>query len=142
MVEQNPPPTPATPVVDVEPVAPPNDSLLSELRRRRIPEGMLAYAVVAGGVVHALYAIVPALALPSWVIPGAYGAAVAGLPVAIALGWDYDLEPEGVYREHDAAHMGEFGQPNRKARLALVVAVGFVLAIVSFGAWLRMFGGR
>lgn len=114
-------------------------TLLSELRRRRIPQGVAAYAFVAFGVVHALYAIVPALALPAWVIPAAYAAVVAGLPVAIALGWDYDLEPEGVYREHDPDRPGEFGRAKRLPRIALVVAVGFVLAIVSLGAWLRFF---
>jgi hypothetical protein len=133
MVEQSPPIDPAAPAE----LPPP--TLLSELQRRRIPQGVLAYAFVAGGVIHALYAIVPALELPDWVLPAAYAGALAGLPVAVALGWDFDLEPEGVYREHGPEYTGAFGAPNRRARLALVIAVGFVLAIVSFGAWLRLF---
>ncbi len=130
-------PIPVAPVI-AEPPAP-EPTLLSELQRRRIPQGMAAYAFVAGGVVHALYAIVPALSLPAWVIPAGYAAAIAGLPVAVALGWDYDLEPEGVYREHGPDYTGDFGRPKRLPRLALVVAVGVVLAVVCFGAYLRLF---
>jgi len=122
----------------LEPLSGPRPGLFSELRRREILGTAGAYLVIAFGLLHALDVIIPALALPEWLMPAFIGAAIVGLPFAITLGWLFDLQPDGVHREEEADHVGFLDPPRRWPRLLLIVGVAIALAIVSLGAWLRL----
>lgn len=145
MHAENPEAPPAPQIVAPEPGASPESlaprpTLYSELKRRRVLHGIGVYALIAFGVLQALHVIMPALGLPSWLMPATIGAAVAGLPFAITLGWLFDLQPEGVRREEAPDHVGFLEAPRRWPRLLAIVGVAIVLAIVSLGAYLRLFG--
>ena len=114
----------------------------AELKRREMFQGIAVYVLIAFGVLHAMDVIIPALGLPSGVWRASLIAAAAGLPVALAIDWFYDLTPEGVRREVPADHVGFAPRPARWPRILAVIAVAFVLAVVSFGAYLRMFAER
>ena len=118
----------------------PRPSLYSELKRRRVLRGIAVYMLIAFGVLQALDVILPALGLPAWVMPATIGAAIVGLPFAITLGWLFDLQPDGVRREEAPDHVGFLEPPRRWPRLLAIVGVAIVLAIVSLGAYLRLFG--
>jgi hypothetical protein len=111
----------------------------AELKRREIFQGILVYALIAFGVLYAMDVIIPALGLPHWAMRASIIAAIAGWPVALAIDWLYDLTPEGVRREVPAGHVGFAPSPARWPRILAVVAIAFVLAVVSFGMWLRLF---
>jgi hypothetical protein len=139
-----PPAAPPQIVVEPEVAAPamasdPRPTLYSELKRRRVLRGIGVYALIAFGVLQALWVILPALGLPAWLMPATIGAAVAGLPFAITLGWLFDLQPDGVRPEHAPDHVGILEAPRRWPRLLAIVGVAIVLAIVSLGAYLRFF---
>lgn len=122
------------------PTGPP--TFWAELKRREIFQGIVVYALIAFGVLHAMDAIIPALSLPGWAWRASLIAAAAGLPIALAIDWFFDLTPEGVRREVPAGHVGFAPKPARWPRILAVVAVAIVLAVVSFGMWLRLFAGR
>ena len=111
----------------------------AELKRREIFQGIVVYALIAFGVLHAMDAIIPALGLPDWAWRTSLIAAAGGLPIALAIDWFYDLTPEGVRREVPAGHVGFAPKPARWPRILAVIAVALVLAVVSFGMWLRLF---
>jgi len=113
-----------------------------ELKRREVFQGIAVYVLIAFGVLHAMDVIIPALGLPRWAWRASLIAAAVGLPIALAIDWFYDLTPEGVRREVPAGHVGFSPQPARWPRILAVVAVAFVLAVVSFGAYLRLFAGH
>ena len=114
----------------------------AELKRREIFQGILVYALIAFGVLHAMDAIIPALGLPDWAWRASLVAAGVGLPIALAIDWFYDLTPEGVRRELPADHVGFVPKPARWPRFLAVIAIAFVLAVVSFGAWVRLLADR
>ena len=113
-----------------------------ELKRREVVQGVVVYAVIAFGVLHAMDAIIPALGLPEWAWRASLIAAAVGLPIALTIDWFYDLTPEGVRRELPADHVGFVPKPARWPRFLAVIAIAFVLAVVSFGAWVRLLADR
>ena len=119
------------------PAGPP--AFWEEVKRREILQGIVIYVVIAFGVLHAMAAIIPALDLPGWAWQASLIAAAVGLPIALTIDWLYDLTPEGVRRELPADHVGFVPRPARWPRVLAVIAIAVVLAVVSFGAWLRLF---
>jgi hypothetical protein len=74
------------------------DSFLHELRRRRVFRVAIVYAAVAFIVWQAAEIAVPALNLPEWALTFVVFITVLGVPIALVLGWAFDITPEGVRR--------------------------------------------
>ncbi|HEX6064216.1 MAG TPA: tetratricopeptide repeat protein [Longimicrobiales bacterium] len=101
--------------------------LLGELKRRRVTQVVLAYAVVGFGIMQAADTFFPALRFPDWTVTLVAALVIAGLPVAVVLAWVFDLTPEGV-QSADAPKAGASGwaQPRRIA-VASVLIVGVAI---------------
>lgn len=131
------------PVPDAVPVPPeatpaPRPTFYSELKRRRVFWGLAVYFIIAFGVLQAIDVILPALGFPSWPMTALIIVAIAGLPVAAALGWRFDLQPDGVRREAPPDHVGFLEPPRRWPRVLAIVGLAVVLALVSLAAYLRL----
>ncbi len=74
-------------------------SLLSELKRRRVFRVAAVYLVLAFAALQAFDIVVPALHLPDWTMTLLVVLAIAGFVAAIALAWAFDVTPEGVVRD-------------------------------------------
>ena len=72
--------------------------LFWELRRRRVLGVAAAYIVVWWVVWQVADVAFPALGLPEWTLTLAIVLGLLGFPLALVLGWAYDLEPGGVVR--------------------------------------------
>jgi TolB-like protein len=70
--------------------------LLSELRRRKVYQVVAGYAVAAWVLIQLASMNQEALGIPGHVLLWIEAIAVAGVPVAIALSWVYDLTPLGL----------------------------------------------
>jgi hypothetical protein len=71
---------------------------LGELRRRKVWRVAVIYGVVAGGVIGLAAEVVRAVGLEEAWITVAVVLAALGLPLALALGWSYDMTWGGIER--------------------------------------------
>jgi TolB-like protein len=74
-------------------------SFLQELKRRKVVRVALVYGATTFAVIQAADIIVPRLQLPDWTITLLLVIALLGFPIALVLGWAFDLTPEGVRPE-------------------------------------------
>jgi hypothetical protein len=72
--------------------------VLWQLKRRHVYNVAAAYAAIAFIILQAVQLVLPALPLPSWTYTLLVGLTVAGFPVALVLGWIYDITSTGVRR--------------------------------------------
>ena len=74
-------------------------SLFAELRRRNVFKAAAAYLALGWVVVQITATLVPALNLPSSLVPIVTWIGVIGFPFVIMFSWIYELTPEGLKRE-------------------------------------------
>jgi len=72
--------------------------LISELKRRGVLPVAGAYLVAAWVLVQVTDVIVPAFALPNYVITAVLIIMIVGFPVAITLAWVFDITTDGIKR--------------------------------------------
>lgn len=66
-------------------------SLFSEIKRRRVVQGTIAYAVAGWLIIQLAIALEAALELPAYVDRWVTIVVIAGLPIAIILSWVFDI---------------------------------------------------
>ena len=76
-------------------------SLFAELRRRNVFKAAAAYLALGWVVVQITATLVPALNLPSTLVPIVTWIGVIGFPFVIMFSWIYELTPEGLKRESE-----------------------------------------
>jgi CheY-like chemotaxis protein len=85
-----------------EPTEPHGESMLRrflwELKRRHVYNVSVAYAAVCFIVLQAAELVLPALPIPTWSYTALVAMAMGGFPVAVVLGWVYDLTATGWRR--------------------------------------------
>ncbi|NIN12140.1 MAG: tetratricopeptide repeat protein [Gemmatimonadales bacterium] len=72
--------------------------LIQELRRRRVFRVAVVYAAVAFVVWQAAEIAFPALNVPEWALTLIIVVTLLGFPIALVLGWAFDITPEGLRR--------------------------------------------
>jgi len=75
--------------------------LLRELRQRRVFRVAAAYVVVGWLLVQVTNTVLPALQLPPWTVTFTTVLLLLGFPVALLLGWSFDVvrSGPGLWRE-------------------------------------------
>jgi TolB-like protein/Flp pilus assembly protein TadD len=112
-------------------------SLFAELRRRNVFKAGAAYLALGWVVVQITATLVPALNLPSSLVPIVTWIGVIGFPFVIMFSWIYELTPEGLKRESEVDHSASITHITSR-RLdyiiisLLVLAIG-LFAFVNFG---------
>jgi TolB-like protein len=81
-------------------------SFFRELKKRRVYQSAVAYAVVAWGVTEILEGVVAGLGWPDWLATLAVILFVMGFPVAMFLAWVYDWTPDGIRRTAPSGALG------------------------------------
>jgi adenylate cyclase len=117
---------------------PPLQRLIVELSRRRVLRVAGLYAVVAWVIIQIAETAFPYLALPTWTITLVIALLVLGFPVALVLGWAYDITPAGVRRTAPSAEgpsAPRVAIPRRGLAIvimgAVVVLGGYIYAVKS-----------
>lgn len=102
-------------------------NLFSELRRRRVFRVAAVYAVAAWAVIQGTGTLVQLLELPAWTGKLVFVLVLIGFPIALLLGWVFDVTADGVQRTTSTLSVP----------LSLRRSVWFVLSILvaSAGAW-------
>lgn len=76
-------------------------SLFTELKRRNVFKVGFAYAVTAWLVLQVAQLGTESFEAPAWVMKLLITLLLAGFPLALILGWLFDLTPEGLRKEQD-----------------------------------------
>ncbi len=71
---------------------------LAELRRRRVIRVAIVYAIAGWVVIEVASTMLPGLKLPEWTVTFVIALVVLGFPIAVIMGWMFDLGPRGVER--------------------------------------------
>jgi adenylate cyclase len=69
-----------------------------ELRRRRVIRVAIVYAVAGWVIVEVASTVLPPLDLPDWSVKLVIVLVALGFPIAVVMGWMFDLEQGGVTR--------------------------------------------
>ncbi|MEY2585492.1 MAG: hypothetical protein QOD80_1518 [Verrucomicrobiota bacterium] len=106
-------------------------SFFAELRRRNVYRVAVAYAIVSWLIIQIASSTFPVLEIPSWCVRLVIVLLVLGFPVALILGWAYELTPEGLKRTEDMPPTSsrKWGAQtlNRLIIAVLLCAVGFLV---------------
>jgi TolB-like protein/tetratricopeptide (TPR) repeat protein len=110
-------------------------TFVHELRRRKVMRVAAVYAATAFVLLQAADLILPALALPEWTYRLLVLLALFGLPIALVLGWAFELTPDGVRATTRSPTAGE--PPPSLLGRRTIIATAFLLALgVGLGAGL------
>jgi TolB-like protein/tetratricopeptide (TPR) repeat protein len=106
----------------------------ADLKRRKVIQVAIAYAIVAWLVIQIVVAIEAPLSLPPWTDTLVIVLLAIGFPVALVVSWMFDLTPEGLKRtsEAEGASTTITASPAGSRRLEYVILILFAVAI----AWL------
>jgi len=106
-------------------------SLFAELRRRNVFKAAAAYLALGWVVVQITATLVPALNLPSSLVPIVTWIGVIGFPFVIMFSWVYELTPEGLKRESEVDRSASITHITSR-RLEYIIISLLVLAIGLF----------
>ena len=104
-------------------------SFLSELRRRNVFRVGAAYAVTAWLIVQIVATVAPILDLPDALQRAMLVVIAVGFPVALVLGWIFELGPDGVHRDRGASAQG-FGRAVDFVIIGILL-VALILSLVT-----------
>src|SRR3546814_6215198 len=74
------------------------DGFFADLKRRRVIRVLLLYAVAGWIVIEVASVVLPALNLTSWSVTLVIVLVALGFPIAVVMGWMFDIGPHGVAR--------------------------------------------
>ena len=77
------------------------DNFFSELKRRNVYKVAIAYIIGGWALSQGIAQVFPVFDVPNWVIRLIVVLIILGLPVALALGWMFEITPEGIKRTED-----------------------------------------
>src|SRR5678815_3443770 len=106
-------------------------SLFAELRRRNVFRAGAAYLALGWVVVQITATLVPALNLPSSLVPIVTWIGVIGFPFVIMFSWIYEMTPEGLKRESQVDRSASITHITSR-RLDYIIIGLLVLAIGLF----------
>lgn len=73
-------------------------SFLAEMKRRKVFQVAVSYAVVAWLIIQVVDVVGEPLSLPDWLDTVVIVLLLAGFPIALVMAWAFDLTPDGVVR--------------------------------------------
>ena len=106
------------------------NGFLCELRRRKVYRVAAAYAVAAWLIIQVAATTFPALEFPAWILRAVIVAVLVGFPIALVVGWAFDVGPHGFEKTAPADPVEDCPPALRPRRLNIYVlgAIGVALA--------------
>jgi TolB-like protein/cytochrome c-type biogenesis protein CcmH/NrfG len=94
-----------------------------EVKRRKVYRVAAAYVIAAGGIIQLASAAFPAWELPNWALRLVIVLLLIGFPIALLLGWAFDVTPQGIKTTPTFAP-----KANRRRNLIVLVAAGVLVS--------------
>ena len=105
--------------------------LVSELKRRYVLRMAVLYAVAAWLIMQVAEVIIGLANLPEWIGTTTLWLLAIGFPIALIFSWFYELTPEGISLDKDAAP-GESSTTVGGKRFELIVISLLAAAVIVF----------
>ena len=100
-----------------------------ELKRRNVFRVAGVYAVVGWLLIQVGVAVLPTFGAPPWVAKVYIALILAGFPIALILGWAFEMTPEGVKLTKNVPE-GESLAPRTGRRLDYAILAGLALVVI------------
>src|SRR5215470_5174254 len=97
-----------------------------EVQRRKVYRVAAAYIVAAGFIIQIGSAVFPAWELPNWAFRLVVVLLLIGFPIALILGWAYDITPQGIKATPEAPTT-----KHRRRNLAVLGATGVIISALA-----------
>src|SRR5213595_3744115 len=97
---------------------------LEEVKRRKVYRVAVAYVIAAGGIIQIASAALPAWELPNWALRLVILLLLLGFPIALILGWAYDITAQGIQATPTIAGP----QTHRSRNVIMLVATGVIIS--------------
>ncbi len=99
-------------------------SILDQLKERRVFRVAAVYAIVAWGILQVLDVIGDPLGLPEWFATAVIVLLGIGFPIALVLGWAFNMDPEGITHTTSGKVVAGPGRGNFETVLLVLVIIG------------------
>jgi TolB-like protein/Flp pilus assembly protein TadD len=104
-----------------------------ELKRRNVYKVAVAYGVIAWLLTQVATQVFPFFEIPNWAVRAVVVLLVLGFPVALVLGWAYELTPEGIVRTEDVDPKRSLtGRTGRKLDFFIIAILLCVIAALAY----------
>src|SRR3989440_10777357 len=97
---------------------------LEEVKRRKVYRVAVAYVIAAGGIIQLASAAFPAWELPNWALRLVILLLLLGFPIALILGWAYDITAQGIQATPTIAGP----RSHRRRNMIMLVASGVIIS--------------
>jgi TolB-like protein/Tfp pilus assembly protein PilF len=97
-----------------------------EVKRRKVYRVAAAYIIAAGGIIQLASAAFPAWELPNWALRLVIVLLLTGFPIALILGWAFDVTPQGIKTTPASAP-----KANLRRNLLVLVAAGVLVSAIA-----------
>jgi adenylate cyclase len=111
-------------------------SFLDELKRRRVVRVGVVYGAVAYAVLEVTDILIGTFGLPEALQSGIGVAVLAGFPIALVLGWAFDVTPEGIQRTEALASADTSTSSSSWITVRSLGAAGLFLVVGLGAGWL------
>src|SRR5713226_8836480 len=101
-----------------------SSGFFEELQRRKVYRVAVAYIIAAGFIIQIGSAVFPAWELPNWTLRFVVVLLLIGFPIALILGWAYDVTPQGIRATPTTSAPGT----HRRRNLIMLIATGVVVS--------------
>jgi TolB-like protein/Flp pilus assembly protein TadD len=108
------------------------NSFFGELKQRKVYRVALGYAVVAWLVIQISATVMPAYHAPEWILPIFITAVALGFPVALVLGWAFELKGGVIEKAPESS--GVLSTANKR-RVWLLAAMGLIVSTLAVGGY-------
>jgi len=102
------------------------NGFFDEVKRRKVYRVAAAYIIAAAGIIQLASAAFPAWDLPNSALRLVIMLLLIGFPLALVLGWIFDLTPQGI-RATPTAALGT----HRRSNVIMLVAAGVIISAVA-----------
>src|SRR6266480_996980 len=97
---------------------------LEEVKRRKVYRVAVAYVIAAGGIIQIASAALPAWELPNWALRLVILLLLLGFPIALILGWAYDITAQGIQATPTIAGP----RSHRRRNIIMLLASGVIIS--------------
>jgi TolB-like protein len=95
-----------------------------ELQRRKVYRVAAAYIIAAGFIIQISSAVFPAWELPNWAFRLVVVLLLVGFPIALILGWAYDITPQGIRATPTPSTPGS----HRRRNVTMLIGTGVIIS--------------
>jgi hypothetical protein len=110
-------------------------NFFAELKRRNVYKVAIAYSVVAWLLLQAASTLFPAFEAPPWTMKVFVAVIALGFPIALIIGWAFELTPEGLKRTEFADGLPKTSSRNRVWLYVVVVAGAISVSLFLLGRY-------